>query len=305
MAHPSTADVTSPQKTPTQLLQEYRAEASSLPPTEAKAAFAKALAATEKAYMELSGIRAAYATQYPTYTGAMLTAARAQHDEAMSAIDDADEVPDGLKAAIDRLHKAYGDRASTVARDLAEAIEGLDATRAPLAAAEAKVARARADLDRVKGFEKRAKGWFDDVKKLAEDVKSSRNSGSMRLAYAQYLELDHIYHKLILAHFGSDLPRSDRADPDWLLRRLNSALRALLLAEFERYEAHTAASDAAAQAKNAEAEFKSFVQDDGRRAAFLREAQDAVAESPANDQQQPAGRSDAADTSQSEPETVA
>src|SRR3546814_20592849 len=70
---------------------------------------------------------------------------------------------------------------------------------------------------------------------------------------------------------------STPADPDWLLRKLNARLKALLDAEYARYQASAAAADASANAKTAEAEYKAFVQENGRRTAFLREAQDAQA----------------------------
>src|SRR3546814_7230509 len=70
---------------------------------------------------------------------------------------------------------------------------------------------------------------------------------------------------------------STLAEPDWLLRKLNARLKALLDAEYARYQASAAAADASANAKTAEDEYKAFVQENGRRTAFLREAQDAPA----------------------------
>src|SRR3546814_10351936 len=89
----------------------------------------------------------------------------------------------------------------------------------------------------------------------------------MRLAYAQYLELKDVFEDRIQKKFRPDA--STPADPDWLLRKLNARLKALLDAEYARYQASAAAADASANAKTAEAEYKAFVQENGRRTAFL------------------------------------
>src|SRR3546814_21110774 len=81
----------------TEKLQAHKSEASAPPPTEAKAALGKALAAVERAYMEFPGIRAAYAAQYPLFIGSIYTAPRDQPDEATPATDDTD-----ANAAADR-----------------------------------------------------------------------------------------------------------------------------------------------------------------------------------------------------------
>src|SRR3546814_7406870 len=87
----------------------------------------------------------------------------------------------------------------------------------------------------------------------------------MRLAYAQYLELKDVFEDRIQKKFRPDA--STPADPDWLLRKLNARLKALLDAEYARYQASAAAADASANAKTAEAEYKAFVQENGRRNA--------------------------------------
>lgn len=262
-------------KTPSQLIQHYKDIASEPPSTEAKTAFLKAIAAAEKAYMEFSAIRSAYAAQYPAFAGPLLRAARDQHDEAESAVDDSDEISQDLKSAIETLHDRYGAMAKDRKKARREATRALNKTRAPLAAAEGRVARRQARLDRAKTFEKRAKGWFDDVKKLAEEVKANSQEGAnMRLAYAQFLELKAVYDDLILVHFENP-DAAKHADPDWVLKRLNTKLRSLLRAEKRKYKRQSEADTAAARAKSAEDAFKSFVTDNGRRTGFLREAQDA------------------------------
>src|SRR3546814_12424139 len=95
-------------------------------------------------------------------------------------------------------------------------------------------------FDKAKAFEKRAKAWFDDVKKRSNDGKASRDAGNMRLAYAQYLELKDVFEDRIQKKFRPDA--STPADPDWLLRKLNARLKALLDAESDRYQASAAAA---------------------------------------------------------------
>src|SRR3546814_12700040 len=123
--------------------------------------------------MEFPGIRAAYAAQYPLFSGSIYKAARDQHDEAKSAIDDSDEIAEELKTEIADLQKTYGKRAYTSKTTRHSSIEELDKTRSPPAAAEGKVAEAQAELDKAKASEQRAKAWFDDVKKLSNDVQRS------------------------------------------------------------------------------------------------------------------------------------
>src|SRR3546814_4585903 len=106
------------------------------------------LAPVERAYMEFPGIRAAYAAQYPLFIGSIYKAARDQHDEAKSAIDDSDEIAEELKTEIADLQKTYGKRAYTSKTTRHSSIEELDKTRSPLAAAEGKVAAAQDELDR-------------------------------------------------------------------------------------------------------------------------------------------------------------
>src|SRR3546814_14309662 len=93
--------------------------------------------------MEFPGIRAAYAAQYPLFIGSIYKAARDQHDEAKSAIDDSDEIAEELKTEIADLQKTYGKRAYTSKTTRHSSIEELDKTHPPLAAAEGKVAEAQ------------------------------------------------------------------------------------------------------------------------------------------------------------------
>src|SRR3546814_17660877 len=78
----------------TEKLQAHKSEASAPPPTEAKAALGKALAAVERAYMEFPGIRAAYAAHYPLFVGSISKAARDQHHEPKSESADSAEIAD-------------------------------------------------------------------------------------------------------------------------------------------------------------------------------------------------------------------
>src|SRR3546814_8995267 len=79
--------------------------------------------------MEFPGIRAAYAAQYPLFSGSIYKAARDQHDEAKSAIDDSDEIAEELKTEIADLQKTYGKRAYTSKTTRHSSIEELDKTR--------------------------------------------------------------------------------------------------------------------------------------------------------------------------------
>src|SRR3546814_1548982 len=76
--------------------------------------------------MEFPGIRAAYAAQYPLFIGSIYKAARDQHDEAKSAIDDSDEIAEELKTEIADLQKTYGKRAYTSKTTRHSSIEELD-----------------------------------------------------------------------------------------------------------------------------------------------------------------------------------
>src|SRR3546814_13660555 len=103
----------------------------------------RSLAAVERAYMEFPGIRAAYAAQYPLFIGSIYTAARDQHDEAKSAIDDSDEIAEELKTETAALQKPYGKGAYTSQTPRHSSIAEPAKTRSPRADDKVKAAEAR------------------------------------------------------------------------------------------------------------------------------------------------------------------
>ena len=229
--------------------------------------------ASEKAYMGIAETFAAYPAQYASMSGDRLKLARAQHDEATSAVDDEDEIPETLKAAIRTLRATYDARVQKILADAKTADSALGGTRSPLAKAEAAVTKAQVDLDTAIAFPDQASTWFDDVEALSTAVKESAAAGNMRMAYAQFLELDYVYHHKILDHFGD---AATKGSEDWLRGTLTAGVMTLIGAQYARFTAASQAETAEATAAAANDLVKSFITDNGRRVAFLREAQDVV-----------------------------
>lgn len=263
-------------KTPNDALTEYRKVAKAPPETAAKKKLAQDLDASEKRYQAIAEVIAAYTGLYADLSGEMLKAARTQHDEAESHVDDPDEVPRALKDKIKQLHENFAEQTCDIERDADAAETALNATRSPLGQAEARVTAADARLTEAVALPDRAKAWFDDVATLSASVKESATAGNMHQAYAQYLELKRVFDEEIKARF-EDKSQLEEATPDWLREQLKDAVLALIKAQFDRYKVAATAEAAAATADAANALRKTFVTENGARLAFFRQAQDVVA----------------------------
>ncbi|MEM6678127.1 MAG: hypothetical protein AAF675_09665 [Pseudomonadota bacterium] len=258
------------------LLAKIEAIAKSPPKTEAKTALDKACQAAKKEYMDFSGIVDAYKTEYPALKGDMLKTARAQRDEAKSAIDDDDEIDQPTRDAIEALRHHYDERAKALLESKDQTSQDLADTQSALTVAETAVADARTTLDASKVFAATAKGWYSDIAGLHAAIKASTSTTDRRRVYALFLELEDVYANKVLARFGPHPAPGKAATPDWLLGKLNAELRALIEAHCGKYTAHAAALEATAAAETAAAAVTEFIEQNGRRAAFLREAQDVV-----------------------------
>ena len=256
-----------------QLLDKYMAELQGVPAeTEATKQFAKDLDDLAKEYDGVSAIVAKYRTAHQKFVEQMKPVARIQRDEVESWSDDPDEIPDDLRATLDELSTSYAQRAEAITSALEAAKSALNDLKSPLDKAKGAEADAQAAFERAKAFETTANGWFTELTGLHKSARAELDARNYRLVYAYFLEVEDVWGRI--RSLDESLEGAPAKTPNWLLQKLNQALRALIEAKRGRYLAHKEWLEKDKAVTTARANHKYFIDDGGRRKDFLREAQD-------------------------------